>query len=147
MSFQRNLCTIMTSATQDSNLSSSRNDSGASNSTQSTNTWRLSRASVSSDIRQEGGRNRFSANQRTLHVAEPGFRQSERAACGKTGFPPIRARRLWHVRFSLVYIYEYILMTIVSFISATLWPELDLATAKGRFFAPDLKKKDFGHCT
>lgn len=47
---RRNSWTVTRKPSQDSNLSSSRNDSAASNSTQSTNTWRMSRSSVSSSV-------------------------------------------------------------------------------------------------
>ena len=53
---RRNSWTVTRKPSQDSNLSSSRNDSAASNSTQSTNTWRMSRSSVSSDISNSIGR-------------------------------------------------------------------------------------------
>lgn len=53
---RRNSWTVTRKPSQDSNLSSSRNDSAGSNSTQSTNTWRMSRSSVSSDISNPIGR-------------------------------------------------------------------------------------------
>jgi len=53
---RRNSWTVTRKPSQDSNLSSSRNDSAASNSTQSTNTWRMSRSSVSSDVSNSIGR-------------------------------------------------------------------------------------------
>merc|ERR1719481_346606 len=53
---RRNSWTVTRKPSQDSNLSSSRNDSAASNSTQSTNTWRMSRSSVSSEMSNSIGR-------------------------------------------------------------------------------------------
>lgn len=47
---RRNSWTVTRKASQDSNMSSSRNDSQGSNSTQSTNTWRMSRSIVSGDF-------------------------------------------------------------------------------------------------
>merc|ERR1719367_1838777 len=47
---RRNSWTVTRKASQDSNMSSSRNDSQGSNSTQSTNTWRMSRSIVSRDF-------------------------------------------------------------------------------------------------
>ena len=53
---RRNSWTVTRKTSQDSNLSSSRNDSAASNSTQSTNTWRMSHSSVSSELSNSIGR-------------------------------------------------------------------------------------------
>ena len=53
---RRNSWTVTRKPSQDSNLSSSRNDSAGSNSTQSTNTWRMSRSSVSSELNNSVGR-------------------------------------------------------------------------------------------
>ena len=53
---RRNSWTVTRKTSQDSTLSSSRNDSAASNSTQSTNTWRMSHSSVSSDLNNSIGR-------------------------------------------------------------------------------------------
>ena len=53
---RRNSWTVTSKTSQDSTLSSSRNDSAASNSTQPTNTWRMSHSSVSSDLNNSIGR-------------------------------------------------------------------------------------------
>jgi hypothetical protein len=47
---RRNSWTVTRKASQDSNMSSSKNDSQGSNSTQSTNTWRMSQSIVSGDF-------------------------------------------------------------------------------------------------
>ncbi|XP_023336535.1 lutropin-choriogonadotropic hormone receptor [Eurytemora carolleeae] len=65
---RRNSWTVTRKPSQDSNLSSSRNDSAGSNSTQSTNTWRMSRSSVSSDIGNSLGRAGSGYSDRSGHV-------------------------------------------------------------------------------
>ena len=93
---RRNSWTVTRKTSQDSNLSSSRNDSAASNSTQSTNTWRMSHSSVSSDLNnsmartgsgysdRSGNGSKFEALSRAQALHRQGSRGTSPLAAGVT---------------------------------------------------------------
>jgi len=94
---RRNSWTVTRKTSQDSTLSSSRNDSAASNSTQSTNTWRMSHSSVSSELSNSIGRTgsgysersgnggKFEALARAQALHRQGSRGTSPLAAGASG--------------------------------------------------------------
>ena len=94
---RRNSWTVTRKTSQDSNLSSSRNDSAASNSTQSTNTWRMSHSSVSSELsnsiartgsgysERSGNGGKFEALARAQALHRQGSRGTSPLAAGVSG--------------------------------------------------------------